>query len=214
MNFNLSTDPRFLVLFARCMRRGTVFAALIFGASLAASAAGRTPHGPDHPASITMPAQGTMEVAFSPNEGAESLVIKVIDSARSELRVMAYSFTSVPVVEALLRARHRPGHAVDVQVVVDAKENLRSRNAIAAMNALVNAGVVVRTIDVYPIAHDKVIVADRSTVELGSYNYSGAAAHSNSENVLVVWGSPPLAAAYLRHFDRNFNLSKAYTPAY
>jgi phosphatidylserine/phosphatidylglycerophosphate/cardiolipin synthase-like enzyme len=65
--------------------------------------------------SYTLPAAGTVELAFSPNEGSEHLVIKVIDSAQRELRVLAYSFTSVPVTEALVRARHR-----GVQVFVEA----------------------------------------------------------------------------------------------
>jgi len=44
----------------------------------------------------------------------------------------------------------------------------------------------------YAIHHDKVIIADRQTVEQGSFNYSDAAAHRNSENVLVNWGNPKL----------------------
>jgi phosphatidylserine/phosphatidylglycerophosphate/cardiolipin synthase-like enzyme len=55
----------------------------------------------------------------------------------------------------------------------------------AAFSALLNAGAEVRTIAVYPIHHDMVIIADRETVELGSFNYSDAAARKNSENVLV-----------------------------
>lgn len=57
--------------------------------------------------SYQVPAAGTVEVAFSPNEGSEALVLKVIDSSRRDLRVLAYSFTSVPVVSALLRAKKR-----------------------------------------------------------------------------------------------------------
>jgi phosphatidylserine/phosphatidylglycerophosphate/cardiolipin synthase-like enzyme len=60
-------------------------------------------------------------------------------------------------------------------------------------DALVNVGADVRTISVYPIHHDKVIIADRQTVKLGSFNYSDAAARKNSENVLVNWGNPKLA---------------------
>ena len=44
-----------------------------------------------------------------------------------------------------------------------------------------------RVINVYPIHHDKVVIVDAETVELGSFNYSDAAAHRNSENVLVNW---------------------------
>ena len=164
--------------------------------------------------STTMPATGTIEVAFSPNEGSEHLVVKVIDSARSELDLLSYSFTSVPVVEALVRARHR---GVTVRLVADEKDNVsadRSGKARAALGALVNAGADVRTIRVYPIHHDKVIIADRQTVELGSFNYSDAAAHKNSENVLVNWSNPKLAETYLKHFQRNYARASAYVQGY
>lgn len=58
------------------------------------------------PGSTVVPSAGTLEVAFSPNEGSEALVIKVIESAKTELRVMACSFTSAPVTEALVRAKN------------------------------------------------------------------------------------------------------------
>jgi len=164
--------------------------------------------------SYTVPAAGTVEVAFSPNEGSEHLVIKVIDSAKSELDLLSYSFTSVPVVEALVRARHR---GVKVTLVADYKDNVsadRSGKARAALGALVNAGADVRTISVYAIHHDKVIIADRQTVEQGSFNYSDAAAHKNSENVLVNWGNPQLAAVYLKHFERNYAQAAPYAQGY
>ncbi len=164
--------------------------------------------------SVQVPAAGSMEVAFSPSEGSEQLVIKVVDSARSELRILAYSFTSVPLVTALLRAKKR---GVDVQVVADEKTNVqddRTGKARAALSALVNAGISVRTINVYPIHHDKVIVADRETVELGSFNYSYAAARMNSENVLVNWRNPKLAEVYIGHFERNFRQATAYQLQY
>lgn len=164
--------------------------------------------------SYKVPATGAIEVAFSPNEGSDSLVIKVIDSSRSQLRVLAYSFTSAPVTQAMLRAKHR---GVDVKLVADYKANVqedKSGKARAALSALATAGVDVRTIKVYPIHHDKVVVADAETVELGSFNYSDAAAHRNSENVMVNWRNPQLAKVYLDHFARNYRQSDAYQLAY
>ena len=73
----------------------------------------------DH--SVTMPAAGEIEAALSPDEGAEELVVKVIDSARSEIEVLAYSFTSAPVVEALVRAKKR---GVAVSLVAGYKSNV------------------------------------------------------------------------------------------
>lgn len=169
-------------------------------------ARGRAAHAEesDNVASVQLPAAGTLEVAFSPNEGSQALVVKVIDSAKSELLVLAYSFTSAAVTKALLNARRR---GVDVRLVADRKNNLsedRSGKARAALAALAVAGVDVRTVSIYPIHHDKVVIADRSTVELGSFNYSDAAAHRNSENVLVNWHNPALAQAFLKHFARNY----------
>jgi phosphatidylserine/phosphatidylglycerophosphate/cardiolipin synthase-like enzyme len=169
---------------------------------------------PQNASGSTVAATGTLEVAFSPNEGAEQLVIKTINSARSEIKMLAYSFTSAPVTTALLAAKKR---GVAISIVVDQKNNVsedRSGKARAALSALVNAGVEVRTISVYAIHHDKVICVDARTVELGSFNYSDAAAHRNSENVLVNWNNPDLARVYLQHFSRNYSQSQPYQLRY
>lgn len=166
------------------------------------------------PGSSTVPAVGQVEVAFSPNEGAEALVLKTIGSARSEIRMLTYSFTSAPVVRALLDARHR---GVSIQIVVDHKNNVsedRSGKASAAMGALVAAGVQVRSVSTYAIHHDKVVIADRAHVQTGSFNYSAAAAKSNSENVIVMWNNPQLANVYLAHWARNWNQGRDWQPAY
>lgn len=46
------------------------------------------------------------------------------------------------------------------------------------------------------------------------YNYSAAAAARNSENVLVVWNNPALAAQYLKHWQNRFDQGTAYRSAY
>lgn len=164
----------------------------------------------------SLPATGQIEVAFSPNEGAENLVLKTIDSAKNEIKMLAYSFTSAPVVEALIRAKKR---GVNVALVADHRSNVNDREegkakSRAALSALVNAGCDVRTISVFPIHHDKVIIVDRQTVEVGSYNYSAAAANKNSENVLVNWNNPKLAEVYLGHFERNQKQSAPFKTQY
>ncbi|MEB0303632.1 phospholipase D-like domain-containing protein, partial [Mucilaginibacter sp. 5C4] len=56
------------------------------------------------------------ESAFSPEAGSEALVLRVIASSERSIRLAAYSFTSQPVVKALLDAKKR---GVDVRLVVD-----------------------------------------------------------------------------------------------
>lgn len=169
-------------------------------------------------ASHSFPAQGTMEVAFSPNEGGERLIIKVINSAareqNGEILMLAYSFTSAPVVQALLNAMKQ---GVTVRLVADYKNNVsqdRSGKARAALSALKTAGADVRLIKKYAIHHDKVIIVNRKTVELGSFNFSAAAEKRNSENVLVNWNNPDLAKAYTKHFHRNYQQASEFSLQY
>ena len=107
--------------------------------------------------------------------------------------------------------------ALAVSLVADYKNNVtddRSGKGRAALSALAEAGCDVRVISAYPIHHDKVLIVDRQTVELGSFNYSDAAARVNSENVLVNWNNPALAKAYLAHFDRNWRQSEPFRARY
>ena len=41
-------------------------------------------------------------MTHAPEEGSEALVLKVINSARHDIRMLSYSFTSAPVARALL----------------------------------------------------------------------------------------------------------------
>ncbi len=157
---------------------------------------------------------GVVEVGFSPEGGGESLVVKVIHTAKKTIRLSAYSFTSPVIVGSLLEAKRR---GVDVAVVVDHKNNISqdaSGKAKAALNLLVNAGIPTRTISRYAIHHDKFIVVDGMHVETGSFNYSAAAAKSNSENVLVVWANPQIAATYLQHWQSRYEQGRDYISSY
>lgn len=156
------------------------------------------------------PASAQIEVGFSPNAGAERLVLKVINASRKSIRLAAYSFTSPQVVRALLDAKRR---GVDVRVVVDEKGN-QSKAGTAALNLLAGGGIAARLNGEYAIHHDKYIVADGLHVQTGSFNYSQAAAKSNSENVIVIWHNADLAAAYLRHWQSRFDEGVKFKPTY
>lgn len=135
----------------------------------------------------------SIEVAFSPEAGAEALVLKVIGSARQTIRLAGYSFTSPLVVRSLIDAKRR---GVDVKVVLDDKGN-RGQASASAMNLLVGAGIPLRVVSAYAIHYDKYVLVDGKHTETGSFNYSQAAAKSNSENVLVIWDNPAVAGRYL-----------------
>ncbi|VVE56863.1 endonuclease [Pandoraea aquatica] len=157
-----------------------------------------------------MQSPSSVEAAFSPDGEAEALVLRVIGSAASSIRLAGYSFTSPKVVRHLIDAKRR---GVDVAIVIDAKGNLNSTSA-QALNLLVNAGIPARLVDRYAIHHDKYIVVDGKHVETGSFNFTSSAASRNSENVLVIWNNADLAAQYLRHWQSRFNQGVAYQSSY
>lgn len=151
---------------------------------------------------------GKIEVGFSPNGGAEHLVIKVIDSAMLSIRIMAYSFTSKPIAEALLAAYRR---GVDIKVVVD-KSQLSERYTSATF--LANERIPVRVDSMHAIQHNKVLIVDGETVETGSFNFTAAAASRNAENAVVVWKTPKLAAAYQKDWETHWAHSEPYAARY
>lgn len=149
-----------------------------------------------------LPAQGTVEVAYSPTDDAEALVLRVIDAARRSLHVQAYVFTSRPVASALVAA-HRRG--VRVEVLADAEMNSRAKgNAIPQLLA---AGVPVAFETRYAAAHNKVLIADADgpgcAVMTGSYNFTWSAKNRNAENVLVLRDNCALAQSYLENWHRH-----------
>lgn len=148
--------------------------------------------------------KSTIQVGFSPEGSARELVLNVIESAQQEILLMGYSFSAPEIVKALIIA-HRKGIAV--KVVLDKEGNTREAN-LKAMRLISNAGIELRLNDNYQTMHDKVIIADRKHVETGSYNYSAAAAKSNSENVIVFWNNPELAKIYVGHWNTRWQQGK------
>lgn len=149
---------------------------------------------------------GPIESAFSPNGGAEEMIVRTINSARNNIRMAAFSFTNPNIIRSLVDAKRR---GVDVKIVVDKKANTE-RSCNSAMNVIVNAGIPLRTISTYKIHHDKYIVVDGEHVQTGSFNYTKAAANSNSENVVVIWNDVPIASKFLRHWESRWNQGQSW----
>lgn len=155
-------------------------------------------------------AQPAIEAAFSPEAGAQELVLSVINQSQTSIRLAAYAFTSPPVIKALMAAKRR---GVDVRIAVDDRSN-KSKSGTAALNLVVNAGIPARTVAAYRIHHDKFIVSDGRTVQTGSFNYSASAAKSNSENVVVIRDNPELAAKYLAHWQSRWDQGVEWRSSY
>ena len=140
-------------------------------------------------------AAGTVEVAFTPGDAIDKLIIGAIDGAKQEVLVHAYSFTQRGIARALVNARRR---GVAVGVIAD-REQARSlpQNVLPQ---LVAGGVDVWLDGNFQAAHNKVIIVDaaspHATTITGSYNFTLAAQRSNAENIIVLRDNAPVARAY------------------
>ena len=152
----------------------------------------------------------SVQVGYSPEGSARVLVLSAIDSAKTSIRMMAYSFTAPDIMKALVAAKKR---GVDVKIVIDERGNT-GRASIAAMNYIANSGIPLRTDSDFPIQHDKVIIVDGRHVETGSFNYTASAEKYNSENAIVMWDAPELAGQYLKHWQSRWNQGRDFTPSY
>ena len=155
-----------------------------------------------------MAMSATVTAGFSPDGTAQALVLTTVGQSTRQLDVAAYSFTSKPVAEAILAAKQR---GVRIRVMVDDKAN---REKYSAATYLANKGVEVRTNGNYAIQHNKFIVADRDTVETGSFNCTASADSRNAENVVVLQGIPAISSQYALEFSRLWAESKPLMPGY
>lgn len=160
-----------------------------------------------HSSRSAVPAGASFEVTFSPSPETEASILRFISEARVSVHVAAYSFTSKSIAAALLAASKK---GLDVRVVVD-KSNL---SKYSAASFLANQGVPVRVDSVYAIQHQKVIIVDGKSVELGSYNYSQAARDKNSECVLILREVPQLAASFEKNWGKMWGESQNLAPRY
>ena len=151
-----------------------------------------------------LPSTGTVEVFFSPKGSATDAVVQEIHSARQEILVQAYSFTSKPIAKALIDARKR---GVKIEVVLD-KSNATAKYSAATF--IYNAGIPVLIDDMHAIAHNKIIIIDASTLITGSFNFTSAAENKNAENLLVIKGNQKLTERYIWNYKEHKEHSKPY----
>jgi phosphatidylserine/phosphatidylglycerophosphate/cardiolipin synthase-like enzyme len=146
------------------------------------------------------------QVCFTPAQNCTALIVQQIDSAQKNIWVQAYSFTSYPIGDALVRAQER---GVDVEVILD-KSNFEP-NAHTSAYYLIRHGIKVWDDNQLNIAHNKVMIFDGSIIETGSFNYTRAAQYDNAENVLIIHDSN-LAQAYLANWQQRQEKSVTVHP--
>ncbi len=137
----------------------------------------------------------TVNVCFTPPSGCGSLIAAEISRAKESIYVQAFGLTSQKIVDQLIRAQQ---NGVQVRVLLD-KSNLNDK--YSKMSELKRAGIEVSIDRVPGIAHNKIMIIDKSKVITGSFNFTNAADNRNAENVVLIENSD-IAATYLQGWWR------------
>jgi len=144
-----------------------------------------------------------VQVFFSPKGGATDAVVNALDHATNTVLVQAYSFTSAPIAQALLKA-HRRG--AKVQVILDHSQRTEK---YSEADFLRNSGIPTLIDAQHAIAHNKIIIIDGYLVLTGSFNFTRAAEEHNAENLLVL-NDPVLAQRYIENWHAHARHSELF----
>jgi phosphatidylserine/phosphatidylglycerophosphate/cardiolipin synthase-like enzyme len=157
---------------------------------------------------LARPATGTssnsVNVYFSPKGGATAAIVKEIDGAKYEVLILADSFTSKPIVQAVVNARKR---GVNIQVVMDRSQR---GEKYPEADFMTRGHISIYLDSRHAIANNRVIMIDSSTLITGSFSFTKAAEENNAENLLVIKGKKSLVSQYVE----NFELHKAHSEVY
>jgi phosphatidylserine/phosphatidylglycerophosphate/cardiolipin synthase-like enzyme len=148
--------------------------------------------------------QPRVDVLFSPGGGCTEAIVAAIAGARESVEVQAYSFTSAPIAKAVADAHKR---GVKVRVVLDKSQRTERYTSATFLH---NAGVPVWIDAGHAIAHNKIILIDRSIILTGSFNFTKSAEERNAENVLFIQGHPELTRKYAANFEAHLAHADPY----
>jgi len=142
------------------------------------------------------------QVFFTPGGQCTNLITSYINNSKSTIDIQAYSFTSKPIIQALINAERR---GVNVRGLFDKSNATHKYSELMAIN---NAAINEKIDYKLAMAHNKVIIIDDRYVVTGSFNFTKSAQVRNAENVLII-DSPILASKYLNNFQSRWDASES-----
>jgi phosphatidylserine/phosphatidylglycerophosphate/cardiolipin synthase-like enzyme len=130
------------------------------------------------------------KVYFSPGGKQIEAIAREIDDATMEILIQSYSLDSPRIARALSDAAKR---AVSVEVMLNGG---RKSDKSGFLQSLMNARIPIYIDGSHGTACNEIIIIDKTTVIMGAFSLSSAAAQRSAENVLII-RSKDLAGLYL-----------------
>jgi phosphatidylserine/phosphatidylglycerophosphate/cardiolipin synthase-like enzyme len=143
-------------------------------------------------------------VYFSPKGGCAPAIVEALNKAQTTILVQAYSFTSAPIAQALVKAHQR---GVKVQVILDKSQRTDKYSSADFLN---HANIPTLIDAAHAIAHNKIVIIDDQTVITGSFNFTKAAEERNAKNLLIIQDKN-LVKKYTDNWRNHANHAEPYT---
>lgn len=116
----------------------------------------------------------------------ENRIISLIDSAKTEIYLNGYGFTSAQIAQSLINAHKR---GVNIYILLDRSNDTDSRTQAPMLSTYIKTAssksdFQIHIRDLSGIHHAKVITIDEDVLIIGSYNWTKGARDRNDEIVL------------------------------
>lgn len=144
---------------------------------------------------ITLDDGTRLLVRFSPDDSVEDILVSLINASSESIQVLAYSFSSNDLGNALIR-QYDAG--LDVSVIFEKEKAYRDSGGEAEF--LERAGVPIYMDGSDGLMHEKVFIFDKSIVAAGSYNFTRSADERNDEQLLII-ENPRITEQFLREYE-------------
>lgn len=138
----------------------------------------------------------SIENYFCPEDKCSEKVIKYLESAKTSIYFMTFSFTHYQIANTLIK-KHNQG--VEVKGIIERTQQVQG-NQFDKLKS--NNISVIYDNNPYKM-HHKVFIIDNQTVILGSFNPTGAADTKNDENILIIQNEE-VAKKFLQEFNSLF----------
>lgn len=144
-------------------------------------------------------------VFTSEGQKPDQLIMNLINQSQATLDVAIYNLSRESIIQALVEAQKR---GVQVHILTD-KTKVEKKSQIKALQALIDAGAMIKVNTFEGKMHEKMLIADRKIATVGSFNYTDESSEDNDE-VLVAIHDTNLAEQWTTIFNNMWNDDKRY----
>lgn len=162
----------------------TLLLTCVFIAGCSPSAADQEAPIKNLPSGESTPGSPNVQVKFT-QEGdhPEEAIIQMINEATSTLDIAIYSINYEPIVEAVTNAAER---GVKVRVITDVSHAEEKAKQKKALELVKNAGIPIKVNTHDGKMHLKMMIADGTKVETGSFNYLKTSIEENDDVAVFI----------------------------